>query len=299
MHNYKYSVLMSIYYKENPQYFKMSIDSMLNQTLKPDQIVIVKDGKLTDELDRIIDYYAARNPGLFTIVALDDNIGLGMALNEGLKKCRNELVARMDTDDISLPERCEAQVRMFREDPQLSIVGTMIDEFYDDPECIVSSRIVPTEQKDIVKFMRRRSPFNHPTVMFKKSEVLRCGGYGNLRKKQDLDLFSRMINSGCKAANINESLLLFRSNEDNFKRRKSWAYCKSYIEVEYTILKRGHCSPIDFIVVLIGQLVMFLAPMFLLKILSNKFLRKTYKNQKESRIPVNNYLEGEIRCSRR
>lgn len=270
----KYSVLMSVYVKEDPAYFKESIDSMLEQTLFPDQIVIVKDGPLTVELDEIIDLYTEKHKKLFTILPLKENIGLGKALDQGLKSCRNELVARMDTDDISLPERCEKQVHAFIEDPELDLLGTMIDEFYDDSSNIVSSRNVPIEHKEIVKFMKRRSPFNHPAVMFKKSEVIRCGGYGTFRRKQDLDLFSRMINSGCKAANINESLVLFRSNEDNFKRRRSWSYCKSYIDVQYAIWKRGHCSLIDFLYVTLGQTVIFISPMWFMKWLSNTFLRR-------------------------
>lgn len=270
----KYSVLMSIYHKEDPEYFDISIQSMLNQTLLPDQIVIVKDGPLTSELDRIIEKYINEHCNVFTIVPLEKNIGLGKALDVGLKYCRNELVARMDTDDISLPERCEQQVRMFIENPELDLIGTMIDEFYDTPDNIVSSRIVPTDHREITKFIRRRSPFNHPSVMFKKSAVIESGGYGTFRRKQDLDLFSRMVNNGCRTANINKSLLLFRSNEDNFKRRKSWSYCKSYIEVQYKIWKRGHCSFIDLLYVIVGQAVMFLSPMWLLKWLSKRFLRK-------------------------
>jgi len=270
----KYSVLMSVYYKERRDYLKTSIDSMLSQTLLPEQIVIVKDGLLTKELDELIEGYFIENPNLFTIVPLEKNLGLGKALDEGLKYCRNELVARMDSDDISLPERCEKQIKAFVKNPDLCLVGTMIDEFYDDPHNIVSSRIVPTEHDDIVKFMRRRSPFNHPSVMFRKSEVIRCGGYGTFRRKQDLDLFSRMINNGCRTENINESLLLFRSNEDNFKRRKSWSYCKSYIDVQYAIWRRRHCSLFDLIYVVLGQAVMYISPMWFLKWLSNNFLRK-------------------------
>lgn len=271
--DYNYSVLMSVYYKENPEHLKLSIESMLNQTLLPEQIVIVKDGPLDEALDNTIDSYSSKYEEMFTIVSLKENIGLGKALDEGLKYCRNELIARMDADDISLPERCERQVQAFLDDEDLCIIGTMIDEFYDHPENIVSSRIVPTKHEDIVKFMRRRSAFNHPSVMFKKSEVIRCGGYGKFRHKQDLDLFSRMINSGCKTANISESLVLFRSNEDNFIRRKSWAYCKSYIDVQYEIWRRGHCSLFDLIYVVIGQITLYISPMWMVKWLSNKFLR--------------------------
>lgn len=272
--NANYSVLMSIYKKEKPKYFIQSLESMVHQTLMPNEIVLVKDGKLTKELEEVIDHYIDKYPGLFNIVPLKDNVGLGRALDEGLKHCKNELVARMDTDDISLPERCELQVKQFNENPELCIVGTMIDEFYDEPDNIISSRVVPTTNDEIYKFMKRRSPFNHPTVMYKKSEVIRCGGYGKMRRKQDLDLFSRMINNGCVAENINQSLLLFRSNEDNFKRRKSWSYCKSYIDVQFEIWKRGHCSFNDLVFVTTGQLVMLLAPMGLLKKISNKYLRK-------------------------
>lgn len=254
----KYSVLMSVYYKEKPEYLETSINSMLQQTLRPDEIVIVKDGKLTNELEQVLSKFVKQEPGLFKIVSLKENVGLGKALDIGLQYCRNELIARMDTDDISLPERCEMQVDMFIKNPQLSLIGTMMDEFFDEPNNIVSSRVVPTEHKDIVKRIKRRNPFNHPTVMFKKSEVLKCGGYGGIRKRQDYDLFSRMINRGCLAANIDKSLLLFRSNEDNFRRRKSWEYCKGYISVQYAIWRRGHCSFIDFLVVTVGQIIILL-----------------------------------------
>lgn len=269
----KYSVLMSIYKKEKPEYFVQSLESMVNQTLKPDEIIIVKDGELTKALEEVISKYINDYPGLFNIITLIENVGLGRALDEGLKYCKNELVARMDTDDISLPERCELQVKLFNENPELCIVGTMIDEFYDEPDNIISSRVVPTTNEEIFEFMKRRSPFNHPTVMYKKSEIIRWGGYGKMRRKQDLDLFSRMINNGCVAQNINQSLLLFRSNEENFRRRKSWSYCKSYIDVQYEIWKRGHCGFNDLTFVTTGQLVMFLAPMGLLKKISNKYLR--------------------------
>lgn len=271
-----YSVLMSVYNKEKPEYLKQSIDSLLNQTLFPEQIVIVKDGPLTEELNSIIDKYKSKYNELFTVVTIEENVGLGKALDEGLKHCRNNLVARMDSDDISLPDRCEKQVQEFIKDKDLSIIGTMVDEFYEDPNKIVTSRIVPTKHEDIVKYMRRRSPFNHTSVMFKKSEVIRSGGYGKFRYKQDLDLFSRMINNGCKTSNINESLVLFRSNENNFKRRKSWLYCKSYIVVQYVIWRRGHCTFYDFLYVVLGQTIMFISPMWLFKIISKKLLRKDY-----------------------
>lgn len=279
MQKREYSVLMSVYYKEDPSYLKISIESMLNQTLPPNQIVIVKDGKLTKELDDIVDHYKFNYQDLFTIVELEKNVGLGLALNEGLKACKNELVARMDTDDIAVENRCELQVNEFMKNEKLSIIGSNIAEFYDDPNEIVSSRVVPSNHKDIIKFSRRRNPFNHPTVMYKKSEVLKVGGYGDFRRNQDLDLFVRMLHNGCLSANINKSLVLFRANKDNLKRRKSWEKCSSYIGMIYNFWKLGYSGFNDLLIVAASQIVVFLAPISFLDWVSNNYLRKTHINK--------------------
>lgn len=266
---------MSIYFKENPDFFKDSVDSMINQTLKPEQIVIVKDGKLTETLDAMINDYISTEPNLFTIISLEKNVGLGLAFNEGLKVCRNELVARMDTDDISLSERCELQVEEFIKNDKLCIVGTMIDEFIDDPNTIISSRIVPTTHEEIIKFSKRRNPFSHPSVMYRKSSVLNAGGYKDYRRNQDMDLFVTMINNGCISMNIDKSLLLFRANEDNAKRRKSWSKCSSNITIPYKFWRQGYSAFNDFLFVMLSQVVIFVAPIWFVKWLSKKYLRKT------------------------
>lgn len=270
-----YSVLMSVYDKEKPEYLEQSIQSMLRQTVKPEQFVIVEDGVLNAGLQSMIKKYKKTYPNLFTIVPLKQNVGLGRALDYGLRACRNELVARMDSDDISLPQRCEKQLNVFAKDKQLAIVGTNIDEFWDNPKEIKCSRVVPSEPEEIKKRIGRIQPFNHPTVMYKKSEVIRCGGYGHTRGNEDRDLFSRMINMGCKARNINESLLLFRSNENNYKRRKSLERLKSIYSVTIKIWKRHHCSFLDMLYVLIGQTVLFILPMPIMKFVSDNVLRKS------------------------
>lgn len=273
MSKYDYSVLMSVYKKENPEYFKLSVESMLKQTLAPEQIVIVKDGKLTNELDSAIENLIQNNPGLFTIVELEKNVGLGLALNEGLKACRNELVARMDTDDISVENRCELQVNEFLKNNKLCILGSNIAEFRDNPDKIISSRMVPTKHNEILKFSRRRNPFNHPTVMYKKSEVLKVGGYGDYRRNQDLDLFVRMLHNGCVSANLNQNLVLFRANDDNLKRRKSWIKCSSYIGMIYNFWKKGYSRFIDLVIVTVSQIIVFIAPTIFLDFISRNFLR--------------------------
>lgn len=270
----QYSVLMSLYKKERPEYLKTALESIVNQTVQPDEIVLVKDGPLTEELDAIVAEYAEKYPELFHIVKSEVNIGLGKALNLGLSVCKNELVARMDTDDIAKPDRCEKQLQRFANDPELDLLGTAVDEFYSTPEEVVARRVVPTEHKDIYEFAKRRSAFNHPTVMYKKSKVLGLGGYGDLRRNQDVDLFGRMLLSGCIAGNIEESLLYFRSNDALAKRRKSWENTITYIQTIGKLRKLGYSSFGDYMIVAIAQIGMFLMPVRLQHWVYKKFLRK-------------------------
>lgn len=266
----KYSVLMSLYKKERPEYLRLALVSMLNQTVKPDEIVLVEDGPLTDELYAVLEEY---RPYL-TIVVNKINLGLGLALNEGLHVCRNELVARMDTDDISKPDRCEKQLNRFAEKPELAIVGSHIDEFVGTKEHIVSQRRVPLSNEDIYDFAKRRSAFNHPTVMYKKDAVLAEGGYSDLKRNQDVDLFGRMLFNGCQAENIDEALLWFRSSDELVARRKSWENTCSYIATIKKFWKMGYSSFKDFATVAIAQTGMFILPTKLQNFVYKKFLRK-------------------------
>lgn len=270
----KYSFLMSVYYKEKPEYLELSVKSMLDQTVKPDEIIIVEDGPLTKELNQIIDKFASKNKKVFTIVPLEKNIGLGLALNEGLKVARNELVARMDSDDICKPQRCERQLQEFEKDEELVICGSNIDEFNGEIENVTGHRVVPEKIEEIYEFSKRRSAFNHPTVMYKKNKVLENGGYSNLRRNQDVDLFGRMIFAGCKAYNIQDSLLWFRSDDELAKRRKSWENSKSYIGTIKRFWKMGFSSFKDYLIVFVSQTGMFLMPVKLQHFIYKKFLRK-------------------------
>lgn len=267
-----YSILMSVYSADNPEYLKAAIESMLNQTVKSDDFIIVKDGPLTTGLDEVLDYYS-KQYDIIHIATLEVNSGLGKALDYGLSLCKNELVARMDADDISLPNRCEKVLGLFEKDNNLSIAGTNVDEFYNDPKDSVYSRVVPSTDSEIKKFIRRRSAFNHPTVIFKKSEVIRCGGYGPLKRKQDMDLFSRMMNMGCKGANVPESLLFFRANSNNLSRRKSKEYRKSTNAVAKLNYKRKYISFFDLLYIVFGQFLMIFLP----KSILNSLLRKKHK----------------------
>ena len=265
----KYSVLMSLYKKEKAEYLRLALDSMLNQTIAPDEIVLVEDGPLTDELYDVLNDY----PMLHRIKN-ETNLGLGLALNVGLRECRNELVARMDTDDCSKPDRCEKQLKRFFEKPYLAIVGSHIDEFVGDTSNVISQRIVPTTSEKIYDFAKKRSAFNHPAVMYSKTAVLENNGYSDLKRNQDVDLFGRMLFAGFKAENIDESLLWFRSSDELAKRRKSWQNTWSYIATIRKFWKMGYSSFIDYAIVGIAQTGMYLMPVKIQNLIYKKFLRK-------------------------
>lgn len=273
MSNNQYSVLMSVYVKDIPAYVNVAVESMLNQTVPPEEYVIVVDGPVTEELKSAIAKYEA-DKELFTIIWLETNGGLGNALNIGLTRCRNELVARMDADDISLPERCERELELFAKYPKLVVCGCNIDEFYGSPDDIRTSRTVPETYEAIKHFMRKRQPFNHPTVMYKKSKVMEAGGYAKLPRKEDFDLFSRMLSKGYYAMNVGKVMYLYRADEGNYARRKSWKNFKSAVCVYRRHLMRKGCSLADFILICMGEWIFFVSPMPVVKFLSDHVLRK-------------------------
>ena len=177
-----YSVLMTVYKDDNPDYFELSLKSMLGQTLVPDEIILVKDGPITKELQDVID--SLKN-GTIKEISLPKNVGLGLALNEGIKNVSNELIARMDSDDFSMPERCELQVKEFEKNPKLDIIGCPVREFVGSIDNIVGERSVPLTNEEIYNYSKKRDPFNHPTVMYRKSAVEAAGCYSDYRKNQD------------------------------------------------------------------------------------------------------------------
>lgn len=272
-----YSVLLTVYKSDNPEFFRLSLESMLNQTKKSNDIVIVCDGPIPNSLQAVIDD-CRRIDKCINQVQLDENVGLGLALNEGIKHCKNELIARMDSDDISLPQRCEKQLHMFELDPELDIVGCPVKEFIGTIDNIVGKRDVPYDNDTIHKYCRRRDPFNHPTVMYRKSKVLKYGPYGSYRKNQDTDLWIKMLSNNCKCANYPEYLLFFRFDENTYKKRKSWINTKLLIEIRKKAWKIGFCSWWDYIIVKYAQLAIFIMPDFFQKLAYSLFLRKGNSN---------------------
>lgn len=231
----KFSVLMSVYKKENPIYLKAAIDSVINQTLMPSDIVVVCDGSLTDELEKVLDFYKSIYPELFNIVGYEKNQGLGFALNYGLQKCKYDLVARMDTDDISVKTRFELQVAFMDTHKNIDVLGGQIVEFYEEE--IIAKREVTLNHTEIIKFIKGRNPFNHMTVMFRKSSVIKAGNYIDLHFLEDYYLWVRMLVYNCKFSNLDEILVYARTGVDMYKRRGGYKYFKSWVTLERYMLK--------------------------------------------------------------
>lgn len=241
-----YSVLMTVYYKEKPEYFEQSIRSMLYQTVRPDEFVIVCDGALTPELDAVIAYYSDAWPGMFRIIRLSENCGSGAASREGMLACRNELVARMDADDISAYNRMELLLEAFRKEPELCAVGGQLAEFIDHPDRVISYRILPTEPEDVYKCMALRSPINNITVLLRKSAVLAVGNYSQLRAREDNELWIRLLGNGYRMRNIDKVLSYARVGEDMYSRRRGMEYFRQTVYTEKTLLKYGFISPVRY-----------------------------------------------------
>ena len=246
-----YSVLMSVYAKEKPEYLKEAMESMWNQTMPTDNFVLVCDGPLTEELDAVIEQMKQKHTKELHVIRLEENQGLGKALNIGLKKCRNELVARMDSDDISRKDRCERQLRVYEERPDISIVSGTIEEFYETKEKIEAKRVLPENQKEILKFARYRNPFNHMAVMYKKSAVEAVGSYQDFFLLEDYFLWIRMLNAGCIAYNTKEPLVWARTGKGMYHRRGGRKYFQSqkalfkYMRSEHMIDSFGYLRSVS------------------------------------------------------
>ena len=269
----RYSCLISLYAKEKPDYLTESLDCVINQTFPPEEILIVKDGKLTDELEAILLKYAGQNPGLFTFVAYKENHGLWYALSQGVPACRNEFIMRMDVDDWSMPDRAEKELAILVEHPEIACVGSLVTEFEGDISHPVALVSLPEKHKDIIAFGKRRCPFRHPSLMFRKSAVMSAGNYQKMPLFEDYDLYMRMAASGCVFYNIQESLVYMRTSQDFYARRGSFDYAKKMMHFKSICLKRGDYTLPDFIVSTIPHLAVCLMPNKLRSWVYTKFLR--------------------------
>ena len=256
----KFSVLMSLYIKEKAEYLNEALASVLNQTVKPNEIVIVYDGPITVELRNVVEKYVKNNPGLIKIIENPENKGLGLALADGVPQCKYELIARMDSDDICREDRFEKQLEEFVKDPSLDICGSHILEFEDKKENIVAQRRVPLVDKDIKEYQKRRDGFNHVSVMFKKKSVLAAGNYQTCLLMEDTLLWANMFMNGAKGKNIDDYLVYVRIGKDMYERRGGLDYYKKYKAGRKKVYETGYISWADYEITLIVQFIVAVIP---------------------------------------
>lgn len=244
--NTKFSVLLSIYYKETPSYLSLALFSIWeNQNQRPSEIVIVKDGSLTEELDQVIDTFSKIAP--VKCLFLDKNYGLGIALAKGVEQCSNEIIARMDTDDIAQPDRFEKQVNFLLKHPEYDVVGSNIAEFNQSEEDIVSYRKVPEQAIEIASFAKRRNPMNHMSIVFRKEAVINAGNYIPFPGYEDYYLWVRMLQNGSKFYNIQENLILARIGNNMLARRQGKEFFIQELKLQKKFYKIGFLNRFDYL----------------------------------------------------
>lgn len=257
------SVLLSVYHKESPAYLHEALFSIWDaQTLKPDQIVLVKDGLLTPELDIVLASWQEKLGDTLTLVSLEKNVGLGAALNEGLKHCKHELIARMDTDDIAMPERFEKQIEFMQKNPDIVASSAQIEEWDTELTQKIDQRNLPTDPAAVARFAKRRSPLSHPVSIFRKSAVLDVGGYPPLRKAQDYALWSLLLINNYKLANLSDMLLKMRTGNEILERR-DWRYFKQEFQLLKYQREIGFLSTYDFVLNTLLKSLLRLSPDFI------------------------------------
>lgn len=267
-----FSVLMSIYIKEKPEYVRLCFQSLLAQTVPASEWVVVEDGPLTEEMYEVLNEYQKAYPGLIRRVPLEKNQGLGLALRAGVPECTYELIARMDTDDIAKENRFERQLEEFAKDSTISICSSYISEFEDEPENIVAMRKVPLTAEEIREYQRKRDAFNHMAVMYKKQAVLDAGNYQSCPLMEDTLLWVNMLKNGAKGINIAEPLVYVRIGKDMYERRGGFSYFKKYRTGRKRVLQTGYISYWDYLLSLIIQFCVAMIPVGLRGIVFKRLL---------------------------
>ncbi len=268
-----YSVLMSVYSRERPEYLRQSIQSIFSQTVPTNDFVLICDGPLPAGLDKVIEAFSSEREDVLHVVRLEKNQGLANALNIGLPICKNDLVARMDSDDIAFPNRCELQLRKFQENPELTIVGGAIDEFEDTPEKVTSHKHMPESHEELLRYARVRNPFNHPTVMYRKAAVIDAGGYPDNLLHEDYALWGNLLMSGAKGCNLPNTLCYMRVGNGMYRRRGGIRYLRQAVKLRWQLYRRGLYTLPSFIGVTFVLTIVCLLPNPIRKYVYRSFLR--------------------------
>ena len=265
----KFSLLMSIYSKDDPEHFNATMESIWdNQTIKANEIVLVQDGSVDNKLAKVIDNWQAKLGDILKFIQLKENIGAGGAKNIGLEKCSFELIAIMDTDDISLPKRFEKQLSIF-EKSDIDVCGSWVGEFENNEKKIITYKKTPEHHDEIVAFAKTRNPMNHPTIMYKKSLVQKAKGYQKLLYFEDYYLWVVMMIKGAKFYNIQEPLVNMRIGNGQIERRSGFSYAIKDVALQNSFFRLGFIN--------IFQYIKNIAIRFFIRILPKKIIKKIYR----------------------
>jgi glycosyltransferase involved in cell wall biosynthesis len=240
-----FSLLMSVYDGDRPDYIRRALRSAVDdQTVRPDQVIIVRDGPVRDEIGRCLDAFRRGSLVPVTFVPLQRGGGLGPALDRGLAASWFDVVARMDADDVAMPHRFEVELPLIAD---ADIVGSGLLEFVTDTDDIVGQRVPPTDAGRIQRYARMHDPFNHPTVVYRRRAVLAAGGYGDLPLMEDYALFARMLAAGARAVNVAEPLVFYRVGPEAFKRRGGAGLLRSELRLQGEFRRSGFTSPAEYV----------------------------------------------------
>lgn len=253
----KFSVSMCVYGKDNPIFFDEAISSVVNQTVLPSEIVLVVDGPIPESIENVIEKYRSALKNIsFKVIYLEKNMGHGEARRVCFDNCSYNLIALMDSDDMSVHDRFEKQLAFFWENPELSVVGGYIQEFVGEPSNCVGKRIVPSEDSAIKEYMKKRCPMNQVTVMFRKEDVAEVGGYIDWYCEEDYYLWIRLALAGKRFGNVDETLVNVRVGEEMYSRRGGIRYFKSEAKLQKLMLEKGVISGARFFINVSERLVL-------------------------------------------
>ena len=259
----KYSVLMPLWYKERLDFLKASLESMLNQTVSPSEIVMITDHDLPDDMKLLIQSLQEKYTDI-PIYVIQNHIlfgkGLGGILAFGVTQCHYPIVARMDTDDISFPNRCEKELEVLINNPRIAIVGGGLEKFSDTVENIEGYRIPPQEDKRIRQYLKYRNPFNHPTVMFRTSIVEEVGNYASLKECEDYELWYRILRMGYEGYNLQFPVLHYRAGVNMLKRRKNERFFRQSLELINMMYKDKYINMFEKLLATAMQYIRYYAP---------------------------------------
>ncbi|WP_278393143.1 glycosyltransferase [Leuconostoc lactis] len=269
----KFSVLMSVYSNENAEHFKEALLSIKHQTIPCNDFVLVVDGPISKKLEIVIEQFKDQLP--LNIVRLPINKGLGYALSEGLKHTKYDIVARADSDDINYFNRFEIQLPVLNKNRNVSIVGGQISEFNNSSDVIENVRFVPLSHKQIQKFSKKRSPFNHPTVVFRKDKIQEVGGYVDYPPFEDYHLWMRILDAGLITENVSDIVVKMRAGNNMYGRRGGLTYFIKYVKLRSLFLKQRYIGSIDYIISVMLMSISMILPTKIRKKMYGLFLRRS------------------------